>query len=59
MWWNETARRWERHPDCRCDLNPCVCSWLRPLDQNGRPIQYPAIDAMRERQPATKKKDAA
>ncbi len=53
MFWNEKARRWERHPDCHCQYkdgaanDPCYCRWLRPLDVEGKPIPYPAMDSMR------------
>ena len=57
MRWNEQARHWEKHPDCRCDHDPCYCAWLRPLDGNGRPIPHVIIDGMREQQQP--KKDAA
>lgn len=42
MFWNEAKRRWERHPDCRCqhkDGQPCICLFLSPLDANGKPIR--------------------
>ncbi len=26
-----------RHPHCRCELDPCCCPNLPPLDDDGRP----------------------
>ena len=52
MFWNRTAKRWEHHPDCACKQSPCVCRWLRPLDERGTPIPAPIQDALRERQEA-------
>lgn len=49
MWWNEQARRWERHPDCRCNHRldqVCMCHGLRILDDKGRPMSYPVLDGL-------------
>ena len=63
MFWNEQARRWERHPDCRCgqvDGQPCYCAWLAPLDANGKPIRGSLSEAMDTRlRPPVKKRGAA
>lgn len=47
MFFNKTLRRWERHPDCQCQHDPCYCRWLRPLDEHGKPIPFPIFDALR------------
>lgn len=48
MWWDEARREWRKHPDCTCDRDPCLCPYLRPLDQFGIPMPYPIMDALRE-----------
>lgn len=48
MWWDEATRTYRKHPDCTCDQTPCVCRWLRPLNQFGVPMPCPVIDALRE-----------
>jgi hypothetical protein len=52
MFWNEAKRQWERHPDCRCNhgiTEPCLCSWLRPLDDQGKSICGTAVEELGER----------
>lgn len=46
MFWNEREHRWEKHPECRCDHDPCTCRWLRPLDAEGKSLPAPMWDAM-------------
>lgn len=48
MWWDESERRWRRHPDCECERDPCVCPWLDPLDRNGKPIKGTIIEDIRK-----------
>lgn len=60
MFWNEAARRWMPHPQCRCDREPCICCWLDPLDAQGRPITDTIIAEMRQAlAEKQRKKDAA
>lgn len=47
MFWNEAKRQWQRHPQCHCDRDPCICAWLDPLDTHGRPIPNTISAAMR------------
>lgn len=46
MFWNPVTCRWEKHPDCHCDRDPCVCRWLRPLDDEGHPLPYVIFEAL-------------
>lgn len=58
MFWNESKRQYEPHPDCTCGCfeewalrginRPCHCRFLRPLDSFGQPIPYPVIDGLRD-----------
>jgi hypothetical protein len=39
MFFNESTRQWEAHPDCTCGRKwRCICQRLRPLDKDGVPI---------------------
>lgn len=49
MWWDEKGKQWRKHPDCTCERDPCVCRWLDPLDQDGKPIKGTMIERLRER----------
>ena len=52
MFFNQTAKRWEKHPDCRCNgpiggpTDICVCLGLRPLDEQGRPIDGHPVERL-------------
>lgn len=48
MYWDEATREWRKHPDCRCGQDPCVCRYLRPLDEFGIPGKYPILEKLRE-----------
>lgn len=40
MWWDESERKWKRHPMCRCGRDCCICRNLPMLDERGNPIYW-------------------
>jgi len=47
MWWDESTRTWRKHPMCTCEKPTCICAWLPPLDDHGKPLRGSFAEAMR------------
>lgn len=57
MWFDENAREWKAHPECKCGQfadwterginRPCYCMCLSPLDKDGNVLDYELINALR------------
>lgn len=60
MFFNLQTRRWEPHPLCTCQRDPCYCPNLPPLDKDGKPIgeygvlgpDYPVVQKAKKREDA-------
>lgn len=56
MFWSESKREWQPHPDCTCGqaddwkrgkYRHCRCHFLRPLGMDGKPVEFPLMDELR------------